>query len=210
MPANVTSPEVRRMAAQYPGRLGNLFSPGPGWWTTPHWGYALDNGRFSQGARWSETELFKLYDRAAAFPRQPGWALVPDVLGDWDATRREWDVWAPRIAAYGWPLALAVQDGSTLESAAAIGADVIFVGGSTKFKWSTFHKWAARFPRVHVGRVNAPREGYRCFLAGVESVDGTGWMRTTRQRQGLWRLLAAMASRTPPTHANLFGDGLVQ
>lgn len=203
MPANVTSPEVREMAAKYPGRLGNLFSPGPGWWQTPQWGYALDNGRFSQGANWSEADLFKLYDKAAAFDWPPLWALVPDVVGDWDATRREWDRWAPRVAAYGWPLALAVQDGATVEDAEAIGPAVVFVGGSTAFKWRTFAAWCAAF-RCHVGRVNTPREGWRCFKAGAASIDGTGWMRTTRQRRGLWRLLEAMARNERPTPPTLF------
>lgn len=205
MPANVTSPEVRQMHATYPELVGNLFSPGPGWWQRPIGEYALDNGRFAQGSEWRAHYLCDLYGRAGAHCKPPRWALVPDVVGDWPATVREWGVWEPALRSLGWPLAVAVQDGSRPEDVRALGADVVFVGGSTAFKWSTFQRWCDEFPRVHIGRVNTPREGWRCYMAGAESIDGTGWMRTTRQRQGLWKLLEAMDSGERPAEHTLFG-----
>ena len=205
MPANVTSPEVRRMAAEYPGMIGNLYSPGPGWWQKPIGEYALDNGRFTQGEEWRAYWLFDLYSRAGRHTHPPMWVLVPDVVSNWPATLKEWDKWAPVIAELGWPLAVAVQDGSSVADVKAMGADVVFVGGSTRFKYETLAKWCAAFPRVHVGRVNTPREGWRCFKAGAESIDGTGWMRTDRQRAGLWLLLESMRSGIRPTDPTLFG-----
>jgi hypothetical protein len=207
MVANVTSPEVRRMHADYPGMVGNLYSPGPGWWATPLADYALDNGRFTQGEAWSAAHLFELYGRAAKHGTAPRWVLVPDVVGRWYDTLMEWTRWAPAIQALGWPLAMAVQDGAEPHHVhnSWPRPDVVFVGGSTEWKWRTFQTWCSEFDRVHVGRVNSPREGWRCYKAGAESIDGTGWMRTTRQRRGLWRLLEAMTTGKRPAPETLFG-----
>lgn len=110
----------------------------------------------------------------------PKWVLIPDVVQNRDETLRRWDIYAPEVAAIGWPLAFAVQDGmSPLD--VPLGADVIFVGGSDAFKYQTLPMWTEHFPRVHVGRVN---EVYRleiCQRLGVESVDGSGWFRDTRR-----------------------------
>src|SRR5690606_19465502 len=86
----------------------------------------------------------------------PRWLLVPDVVADRDATIARWREWEPKLRPFGFPLAFAVQDGMTAEDVPA-DADVIFVGGTTDWKWRTVWRWCHDFPRVHVGRVN----GYR-------------------------------------------------
>ncbi len=89
---------------------------------------------------------------------------------------------------------MAVQDGMTAELVRR-HADpaVIFVGGSTRFKYGTLGHWCGHFLRVHVGRVNSHRRLWECQRAGAESVDGTGLMRTDAQRAGLIRYLADQA-----------------
>lgn len=193
MPANVTSPEVRSLMAEFPDMLGNLFSPGA--WQVPHGIYALDNGRFSGRERWSDEAYLKLLDRAARHPRCPEWALVPDVVADWSETLREWNRWERRLRGYGWPLAVAVQDGSEPADVYPLGAQVVFVGGSTRWKLATMAKWCDHFPRVHVARANTVRRLLACADAGAESVDGTGWMQTTRQRRELRRGLRMLTGR---------------
>ncbi len=95
-----------------------------------------------------------------------------------------------RTSRYGWPLAFAVQDGMTVEDVPG-DADVIFVGGSTEWKWRTVAMWCAAFQRVHVGRVNTYRRLWECHDAGAESIDGTGWTRgDQRQYRGLLAYLA--------------------
>lgn len=196
MPANVTSPEVRGLMAEYPGMLGNLFSPRA--WQTPHGVYALDNGRFTKrGAEWSEVDYLSLIGKAASHHRAPEWVLCPDVVGDWTATLAEWRVWEKRLRATGWPIAVAVQDGASVADVAALYPHVVFVGGSTEWKIRTTEQWCSVFPRVHVGRVNTVRRAWACLKLGAESIDGTGWMRTTRQRKGLRTLLAMMAGTKP-------------
>ena len=194
MVANVTSPEVRGLQAEFPNTVGNLFSPNA--WQSPHGVYALDNGRFTP-REWSADAYLRLLDRARAFHRKPQWALVPDVVADWEATKAEWKAWRPKVESYGWPLAVAVQDGATVADVRAMSPQVVFVGGSTRWKVKTAAMWCAEFARVHVARVNTPRRAWACYKLGVESVDGTGWMRTTIQRKGLRTFLGMMAKREP-------------
>lgn len=122
----------------------------------------------------------------------PRWVLVPDVVTDRDATLRNWEKYAPLAARYEWPLAIAVQDGMT--PADLPDNAVVFVGGSTDWKWNSLKMWTETGRRIHVGRVNEEHRLEQCEALGVESVDGTGWMRGTedgRQARGLKRWLAS-------------------
>ena len=68
----------------------------------------------------------------------------------------------------------------------------MFIGGTYGWKWQTLRMWTGAFPRVHVGRVNSPTRLYECHYSGVESIDGTGWLRggpESAQYQGLVRYL---------------------
>jgi hypothetical protein len=56
-------------------------------------------------------------------------------------------------------------------------ADIVFIGGSTSWKWRTLRTWTGAFPRVHVGRVNSRRLLEMAENCGAESCDGTGWFR---------------------------------
>jgi hypothetical protein len=115
------------------------------------------------------------------------WVAVPDVVGDRAGTLLKWAEWEPVLRPYGWPLAFVVQDGMTTNDVPA-GADVIFVGGSTKWKRRTLGMWCDGFKRVHIGRVNSERFLWICTEYGAESVDGTGWWhKNDRQLYGLMR-----------------------
>jgi hypothetical protein len=118
--------------------------------------------------------------------------LVPDVVADREATLAKWEQYAPVATRYGWPLAIAVQDGMTPADIPA-NAEVIFIGGTTEWKWRSLPMWANTRKRVHVGRVNEVDRLYICERWGVESVDGTGWMQGTengRQARALGAYLA--------------------
>lgn len=179
MPSNHGGVTTGYLAGRYPGKVGHLYSPGGQrgpWSFLP---YALDNGAFgafTAGKPWDAAPWLDLLAWAKLSGRDPMWVLVPDVVGDRDATLNAWSKWSGSAARCGWPLAFAVQDGMT-------GADVprdatvVFVGGSTAWKWRTLESWCGSFPRVHVGRVNTYRRLWQCHDAGAESCDGTGWMR---------------------------------
>jgi len=179
MPSNNTGIVVGYLAGSYPGRIGHLFSP-EGLRQTHDWmPFALDNGKFacwSRGKPWDESSYIAMLDAVAERKQVPRWALVPDAVADLEQTKKLWDVWSPRIKSYGWKLAFAVQDGMTKDDVPR-DADVVFVGGSTDWKWQTMYQWTQNFERVHVGRVNSPTRLWSCHEAGVESCDGTGWFR---------------------------------
>jgi len=190
MPANNTGIRIGWLAGRYPGRIGHLFSPRTGRMQSGPFEfcpYALDNGAFAAGENWSESAWFELLDWAKLSGQRPEWAIVPDVVGDRLRTLRKWEIYAPQLSRYGWPLAFAVQDGMTREDVPR-DADVIFVGGTTEWKWLTMADWCRDFPRVHVGRVNSYRRLWQCHEAGAQSCDGTGW---TRGDQVQWRGLKA-------------------
>ena len=203
MVANQTSVTTGYLAGRYLGQVGHLYSPGGQrgpWSFLP---YALDNGAFSAhlaGAAWESAPWLALLEWARLSGRDPRWVLVPDVVGDSKGTLRAWDQWAPTAARYGWPLAFAVQDGMIVADVPA-EASVVFVGGSTSWKWRTVAQWCRDFERVHVGRVNSYRRLWQCADAGAESTDGTGFMRgDQKQMRGLEAFLAEQAGERTRLH----------
>lgn len=187
MPTN-----LRKMATSleniYPGRMALLLSP-DGWTSPRSLPYALDNGRFpvwSSGKKWDERKYFKLLDRAEKTDHPPKWIVVPDSVGNAKETFTEWAKWTEILKDRKWPFALAVQDGMTPEIVRRQCRplpEVIFVGGTTEWKWKTVQIWTREFLRVHVGRVNTGRLLWRCHRLGVESSDGTGWFHHVQYKQ---------------------------
>jgi hypothetical protein len=206
MPSNHSSAQLHYWAGKYPGALGHLHSPrGEKRERVYPWlPFALDNGAFGawkNGTTW-EADAFRAHVAHFA-PRQPLWILVPDVVADRDATLALWREWADELSALDVPLAFAVQDGMIVADVPSDAA-VVFVGGTTAWKRSTLDVWCSAFPRVHVGRINTERWLWRCFQAGAESCDGTGWFHGDKQQlAGLERYLARRADgHTRPAFAN--------
>jgi len=199
MPANASGMLVGYIARQYenaPARLGHLHSPGrtpPGPW--PWMPYVLDNGAFPAFANkrpWDVSAWRELVAWAANTGQSPLWALVPDVVADAKATIQQWAVYSAELGERGWPLAFAAQDGMEPRDVPG-GASVVFLGGSTEWKWAHLTEWACAFPgRLHVGRVNGLRQLRLCADVGVQSCDGTGFSRTARQMGQLRTFLAEM------------------
>jgi len=167
------------LAGRYPDSVGWLISPGafkePREWLP----YALDNGKFGawkNQTHWFEAQFFELLDRCKICRFKPMWVLVPDAVGNKEETKLLWPRYEKDIRRYGWPLAFAVQDGMTIRDVPT-SADVIFVGGTTTWKWRNAANFVAAFPRVHVGRVNWVDKLEYCEQLGVESCDGTGFFR---------------------------------
>jgi hypothetical protein len=186
MPANHSSPVLHYLAGKHPGSLGWLIGPTARRKTKlrPWLPFALDNDAYSAWVKKVEWDLEawrSLLRWASKQSYKPLWVLVPDVVANHEATLSNWGRFAPEAASFGWPLAFAVQDGMSMKDVPA-SASVVFVGGSTEFKWSTLPMWVSNFPRVHVGRVNCVKKLQECEALGVSSVDGTGWFRDeTRQ-----------------------------
>jgi hypothetical protein len=206
MPANNASGIVYYWAGKYEGRIGWLVGPSAMKKTKlrPWMPFALDNDAFGcwcKGAEWDETAWLAMLTSVRLHGLHPRWVLVPDVVADREATLAKWDQYAKTAASYGWPLAFAVQDGMTPEDVPA-EAEVVFIGGTTEWKWQTLPMWARTGKRVHVGRVNEVDRLHICERWRVESVDGTGWLQGTENgRQA--KALAGWLAGTAKPHAEL-------
>ena len=182
MPSSNIGFECGRLFGKFPDNLGHLMhsSPGTKHRVKPKAGqrWALDNGAygaFQSGKPWTEEPFFSYLEEFSYL--RPDWAVVPDVVGDKKKTLDLWKEYAPAVAAYGAPLAFACQDGMTAADVPG-DAEIVFIGGSTSWKWRTLNHWVKNFKRVHVGRVNTYRMLWICHeTGGVESCDGTGWFK---------------------------------
>ena len=190
MPSNNTGFEAGRIFGVYPERMAHLHSVDSP--REPKVGveWALDNGIFgawSGGREWSEKPFYRYLERFSAW--RPRWAVVPDAVADRELTLSRWREHSQRVSEFGVPLAFAVQDGMVPRDVPQEAA-VVFVGGSTEWKWRNLKTWTKNFPRVHVGRVNTERLLWMAHRAGAESCDGTGWFRGDQgQLRGLVRYL---------------------
>lgn len=197
MPSNNAKMTVGYLAGRYPGRIGWLMSP-DGWREPYEWlPYAFDNGAYpvwEKGGTWREGPFYSLCEKVNYRTHKPSWITVPDVVADRAGTLRSWFLHSPRVAAFGCPLAFVVQDGMTPDDVPP-NTSVVFVGGSTDWKWRNLRTWTRNCARVHVGRVNTERMLWMAHEAGAESCDGTGWFRGDRkQLAGLFRYLEESSS----------------
>jgi hypothetical protein len=138
--------------------------------------YALDNGKFNGSETWNENAFFELLDRCKLSRYKPRWVAVPDEVGNAEQTLYLWTHYEKKVRQYGWPLAFVAQDGMMLSDVPRT-ADVVFVGGTTTWKWRNAAQFAAAFPRVHIGRCNAIDKIEYSYRLGVESIDGAGFFR---------------------------------
>jgi hypothetical protein len=186
MPTNLRK-LARTLEDRFPGRLGLLL--GPTGYTDPKGlPYALDNDRFSvwsKGLVWDKKIYTKFLDKISRLPTPPLWAVVPDVVANAEMTIRDYRKWAPVLQAYDFLLAVAVQDGMTTKDVLSLHPlpDVVFVGGTTKWKQRTLTYWCRNFPRVHCARINTGHLLWGAHRAGVESTDGTGWWHVEQLEQ---------------------------
>lgn len=157
-----------------------LLDAGVGFMATPapHRGWdapviALDNGCFS--STWEEMK-WKQWLQAQSVDAL--FAVVPDVVGDAEATLAKWSDYYKFVKSLGFKAAFVIQDGQDVDSCPWDELDAIFIGGTTEYKLShtardiTFEakrrgKW------VHMGRVNSYKRIKLADSWGVDSVDGT-------------------------------------
>lgn len=165
------------------GELGLLVTPQshrPEQYDVADFAYwAADNGCFTLGDRFDLDEYlawlgsFDLEARRTCL-----FATAPDVVGDWEATLERSLPILPVLREYGFPSAIVLQDGATVDSVPWDLVDAVFVGGSTEWKLSPvvgellaraieLGKW------THVGRVNSIRRTVAASELGAYSVDGT-------------------------------------
>jgi len=172
MPSNNTGKVVKDLFAKYPDRLALLLNPHcirPQQFTFP---YAIDNAAFNQ---FRQDLYFKMLNRSKEY-NNPMFVVCPDVVGCADRTMALWHYYYPKLKPYNYPIAFVAQDGCNPEDIPD-EADYIFIGGLDPWKMENFERFVGNGKPVHVGRVNSIGRLKSCERAGVDSVDGTGWMR---------------------------------
>ena len=161
----------------------NLNHPMIGFMLTPQMGnavpmnavWAADNGRFSSPEKYTDDGYLSW------LLRQPVssclFAVAPDVLADHEATVELSCPLLPRIRSIGCPAAFVAQDGWEPSTTPWDDFDVLFIGGTTKFKLGRGGEAISyalqRGKRVHMGRVNSYRRLRLAAVLGCTSADGT-------------------------------------
>lgn len=176
-------------AGRYPGSVGVLIGPSYGKKVPidPWMPFVLDNDAYTawrDRKPWDEAAWRGMLDWVKTTGLIPRWAAVPDVVADREATIKNWGRYSCVIKSLGWHTAFCVQDRMTITDVPS-DADVVFVGGTNKWKFPNLEMWTANFPRVHCARVNPAHRLEVCERFGCESVDGTGWFREPSRRDKL-------------------------
>jgi hypothetical protein len=166
--------------------------------------WACDNGAFSG---LDVVAFVTMLDRCPPTDKCV-FLAVPDVVADWASTLQSWARWHPRLS--GYPLAIVLQDGATVESVPWGACAAVFIGGSTRFKLSgtarTIAAYAlARGKWVHMGRVNGRTRFRYAASIGVQSIDGSGFSRFSNERMAecdAWRR-EGLPTSAPPMQGEL-------
>lgn len=176
-------------AGRYPNSVGFLIAPTYYKRVQPKtfMPFAIDNGAFvawRDKKQWDIKEWRNMVRSIRMTNLKPLWTAVPDVVANREATIASWKIYRDEIKSLGWLAAFCVQDGMT-PADVPDDADVVFVGGSDRWKFPNLKMWTENFPRVHCARVNAPEMIESCERLGCESIDGTGWFREPSRKDKL-------------------------
>ena len=144
--------------------------------------WALDNGAFTE---FKERQWLRMLGEAI----EDGffdWFTMPDVVGDHDATLREFWAWKAALNCYfgGVPNLVkdyglfVLQDGCSHHLVPWNEIKGVFVGGTTRFKyshklWEILQVAKIEGKYIHVGRVNTPAR-IIYFDGLADSIDGSG------------------------------------
>jgi hypothetical protein len=137
------------------------------------WG--ADNGRFSNPDGYTDDGYL------GWLREQPVnrclFAVAPDVLGDHRATIELSLPLLPRLRDLGYPAAFVAQDGWSEHDTPWSEFDVLFIGGTDKFKLGRGGEAVAsarrKGKRAHYGRANSYSRLRLAVALGCETADGT-------------------------------------
>lgn len=148
---------------------------------------ALDNGAFgawTKGKAFPEASFLFTLDNCDRYHLELDFVVVPDLVAQGKASLEFSLDWTHHLD--GWPLALALQDGMAPQDILPYHHlfDVIFLGGTVKWKWRTLTMWKAFADSIgkplHIGRCGSLEGLKRAKALGVASVDSTNFIRDGR------------------------------
>lgn len=162
-----------------------------GAWRNEGFPYALDNGAWTYAQKGLPFDGGRFMELVSFMGHGSDWIVLPDVVGDSDATARMTDEWLPRLA--GYKTLAVIQDGAEESHMDRLFGLVhgFFLGGSDEYKLASIDRWGAfakeRGAYYHVGRVNSEKRIRLCEQAGADSVDGTSATRFCKNTPRLTR-----------------------
>jgi hypothetical protein len=167
------NPDVRQLIDA--GILGTFITPKSGSRQTVGRYWAADNGCFTG---FDEQKFLMMLERSVEYGAECMFVAIPDVVADWLATLEMFHEWQGRIASYGYPRAIVLQDGATVDSIPWEDTEAVFIGGSTEWKLDLPAARLAAAARergkhVHMGRVNSYRRLAYAHSIGCHTTDGT-------------------------------------
>lgn len=138
--------------------------------------WAADNGCFN--ANWQADKWLAWLERWSTDQSDCLFAVVPDVVGDHDATVELWPQWMPIVTSMGYSPAFVAQNGCNVGGVPWAEVGAVFIGGDDAYKLSsTAAAIVAEANRrgvwAHMGRVNSLRRMRIADDMGCDSVDGT-------------------------------------
>jgi hypothetical protein len=139
--------------------------------------WAADSGRYANPSAYSDEKYLAWLGREIGDPAKCLFATAPDVVGDHETTVVLSLPMLPKIRALGYRAAFVAQDGWNAETTPWDEFDVLFVGGSTNFKFKGGRKAVSAARRrgkaTHMGRVNSLGRLRASIGIGCDSADGT-------------------------------------
>jgi len=146
--------------------------------------YFLDNGAFGywiKGKEFNPTPFLNLVEKSLRANKKADFLVLPDLIGRGKESLEFSSKWTEELKGVGIPFALALQDGmeevEVEEFVIAYGVRVLFVGGTTPWKWRTAPRWVKLAERLgiecHIGRVPSAKRVYQARMAGAHSIDTT-------------------------------------
>jgi len=165
------------------GHIGAMRHPRLGFIVTPDMGnlmphvvlFAVDNARYSNPQGYSD-ERYLAY--LGKLPRDRClFATAPDVVGDHKTTVVLALPMLRRIRYEGFKSAFCAQDGWDEKTTPWDEFDVLFIGGTTEFKFrggrEAVQAARQRGKRTHMGRVNSKERLKAAAAIGCDTADGT-------------------------------------
>lgn len=145
--------------------------------------WAADNdgfGFWSRGEPYNPKPLLKWLPRWQDYADSCLFVVAPDILTNACATLQTFWLWRDIIAAYGYPVAFAVQDGIEDYPPPWGYFDALFIGATNRTKYSRHVAELVRGAKarglwVHNGRVNGLSAVRYSKTIGCDSFDGTGF-----------------------------------
>lgn len=140
---------------------------------------AFDNGAFGFWQRKQPFDVAGWQRQLARVERDRLlFAVVPDVVGDHEATAAAWDQHVHPVLEQGLPPAFVLQNGCTDLDQVPLAARAVFIGGDDTYKLGSDAArvcWQARAAGlwVHMGRANSGKRLRRALAMGCDSADGT-------------------------------------